>query len=242
MDFKNYNVIDGFNTIAHVYDRVNDAMTFGLHRRWRKALCTRAAAVVGKNGLILDLATGTGDVILGLADHPKHFSLYGVDPAAEMLKIAKHKLSRHLLTPQDKEDDRIRLSVGDGRHLNFADNTFDAVTISWGIRNITPMKEGLGEILRVLKPNGTVLILESGLPELKPMRLVYKGYSKIVPFIGAGFSKFKKAYDYYIHSVNAFPSGSAFTAILYEVGFVKAQYTPLTGGVVYLYEAKKSGH
>lgn len=232
---KNYNVVAGFNLIAPAYDLANDAMTFGLHRLWRAALCKFAARLVPARGQLLDVATGTGDVILGILKFRGDLHLTGVDPSEGMLQIAREKI----LKKAALHSNAIDLKTGDARQLPFADNTFDAVTISWGIRNVVPFQEGLKEILRVLKPGGSIIVLESGRPEFKPIGTAYKVYSKLLPYIGGKISGFMPAYRYYTETVETFPAGAQFVAELFEVGFVKAHYKTLGGSIVYLYTGQK---
>ena len=234
---RKYNIVEGFNIIAPAYDLANDAMTFGLHRLWRRKLITKALHATPQGGSVLDLATGTGDVLLGLVKQRGDINVTGVDPSVGMLDIAKQKLLKHAAVHQSQ----VTLQVGDGRSLQFPDNTFDTVTISWGIRNIKPFADGLREIHRVLKPGGSIFILESGQPEWKVVSRFYRVYSKLLPYIGSGISGYKPAYQYYTQSVDEFPSGQNFTAELLDRGFLKANYQALIGGIVYLYHAIKPG-
>ena len=235
MDYKNYNVVDGFNLIAPAYDLANDAMTLGLHRLWRRTLCKRALQLVPKGGLLLDVATGTGDVLLNLFEKRRDFKAIGTDPSEGMLGVAQEKLRKQAqFDPQ-----LVDLQVGDARKLSFPDGTFDVVTISWGIRNVKPHTVGLAEMLRVLKPGGTLLVLESGKPEFKWVSAAYKYYSKVLPYIGARISGFLPAYKYYTYSVDTFPSGKDFVADLFEAGYMNASYKTLGASIVYLYEAQK---
>lgn len=235
MDSKNYNIVDGFNIIAPAYDIANDAMTFGMHRSWRARLCRTAAKLTPKNGTILDLATGTADVAIGLVKQRSDIKVTAVDPAEGMLKIAHEKIQKKV----PLHAHQIELKLGDARTLEFPSNTFDTVTISWGIRNVKPFQAGLKEILRVLKPGGTLVILESGKPEFKIIGKLYSYYAKLLPFIGGKLSGFKPAYQYYVQSADAFPSGSQFTAELLENGYVSPKYKRLGGSLIYLYTAQK---
>ena len=136
-------------------------------------------------------------------------------------------------------ESQLDLKIGDARKLDFSDNTFDTITISWGIRNVKPFSEGLREMLRVLKPGGTLLVLESGRPEFKIVRTAYQYYSRLLPYIGGKISGYMPAYKYYAHTADEFPSGKNFVAELFENGFVNSAYTPLGGSIVYLYSAQK---
>lgn len=232
---RNYNVVAGFNLIAPAYDLANDAMTLGLHRLWRAKLCKTAAALCPQKGRLLDVATGTGDVLLGVLKHRGDLSMTGVDPSDGMLQIAREKLEKKASLYKDAID----IQAADARKLPFRDNSFDVVTISWGIRNVNPFQEGLREILRVLKPGGSIVVLESGKPELKPVGAAYKYYAKLLPYIGGRISGFMPAYRYYTETVEAFPSGAQFVGELFECGYVKASYKTLGGSIVYLYTAQK---
>ncbi len=235
MTNKNYNIVEGFNQIAPAYDLANDAMTMGLHRSWRKTLCRRAADAAPRGSRLLDLATGTGDVLFEIAELRPDLELIGADPSSGMLAQARRKHTERKANQLKK----ISFVQEDGRSLSYKEGSFDVVTISWGIRNINPLSEGLREIRRVLKPGGQVFVLESGQPEWKAVKLFYRYYSKILPFIGERVSKYRPAYQYYTQSVDGFPSGSEFVARLHEFQFRQPRYEALAGGVVYLYSASK---
>lgn len=238
MNFKNYNIVDGFNIIAPAYDLANDAMTLGLHRLWRRTLVRETVSRVPKGGKVLDVATGTGDVVLGLLRHRSNLKVTGLDPSEGMLKVAREKFSKAPLIPtQDVE-----LVTGDARKLPFPSNTFDAVTISWGIRNVKPHTEGLKEMLRVLKPGGRLVVLESGRPEFKAVEVAYRYYARLLPHIGGRIAGYLPAYQYYTHTVDEFPTGKAFVAELHDCGFTKPDYRTLGGSIVYLYTAQKPLH
>ena len=235
MDFKNYNIVDGFNFIAPAYDLANDAMTFGMHRLWRRSLCKLAAKLTPKGGKLLDVATGTGDVLLGLLKRRSDISAIGVDPSDGMLKVAREKFSKKALVFASQA----KFELGDARKLAHADGSFDTVTVSWGIRNVKPFSEGIREMKRVLKPGGWLLVLESGQPELKMVGAIYKHYARLLPFIGGKISGFRPAYQYYTHTVENFPSGANFVAELYDAGYTNVTYKTLGGSIVYLYSAQK---
>lgn len=235
MDYQNYNIVAGFDSIAPRYDFVNDAMSFGLHRLWRRAFYKQAAKATPRGGSLLDVATGTGEVILGLIKVRPDLKITGVDPSSGMLQIARDKLDR--LPPP--ESARVELVTGDARTLNFPDNSFDTVTTAWGIRNVRPFQAGLREFRRVLKPGGALLILESGIPENRLIRFGHELYSRLLPSIGGGLSGFKPAYEYYRHTAGEFTSGRMFVDALREEGFAASSYRGFFGGIVYLYAARK---
>lgn len=235
MENKSYNIVDGFNTIAPGYDLANDAMTFGMHRKWRGDLIRRAAKLCPKNGTVLDLATGTGDVAIGVVKHRSDIKVTAVDPAEGMMAVARKKVNERISIHAKQID----FEVGDARKLRFEDNSFDVVTISWGIRNVRPFSEGLREILRVLKPGGHLLVLESGRPEFKLIGKMYQYYSKLLPYIGGRISGYKPAYQYYVQSADTFPSGKQFIAELLEHGFSTGHYSTKGVGLIFLYQAQK---
>lgn len=235
LDYDNYDIVKGFDTIAPDYDRGNDAMTMGLHRHWRNSLCQKASDVTPPDGRLLDLATGTADVILGILKKRKDIEVVGVDPSEGMLEVGRAKIDDSKLMG----DTPVELRVGDARELPFPDNSFDTVTISWGIRNVRPYTEGLAEMHRILKPGGWALVLESGTPVNPVMRLFYDGYKRLLPAIGGTITGYAKAYDYYKESVDRFDSDKAFTTQMEKQGFDDASYEAFMGGIIYLYAAQK---
>lgn len=233
LNFETYRVSDGFDRIAQGYDRANDAMTFGLHRLWRRSLCDTAAGLAAPGARLLDVATGTGDVLIELLRERPDLAATGIDPSAEMLREARRKMER-LHAGRDHQFD---LRQGDCRQLPFAGETFDLATISWGIRNVRPFEAGLREIRRVLKPGGAIVVLESGVPESFLVRAVYSLYKHALPLIGSLVTGYKPAYEFYRESVDRFPCGTQFVDALTEVGFENANYEALAGGIAYLYAA-----
>lgn len=227
-----YDIVGGFDTIAKGYDKTNDAMTGGMHRYWRGAFCRKAAEVSPQNGRVLDVATGTGDVIVGLLKARPDLQVVGIDPSAGMLEVGREKL-----VALGKPFSDVSMDEGDARKMPYGDSSFDTVTTAWGIRNIVPYEDGLKEFRRVLKPGGTVCILESGRPESLLMRLVLKVYSLGIPLIGGLLTGYARAYAYYIASADAFESGKDFCRALDQNGFRDAQYIPFMGGIIYLYTA-----
>jgi demethylmenaquinone methyltransferase/2-methoxy-6-polyprenyl-1,4-benzoquinol methylase len=230
--FENYDIVKGFDSIAPAYDRGNDAMTIGLHRRWRAELCRQAVAATPANGRVLDLATGTGDVVIGMLRLREDLDVMGVDPSEGMLAVGRQKLSKLGFNAID-------MRVGDARALPFEDASFDTITIAWGIRNVIPFDAGLREMLRVLRPGGTILILESGTPRNPIARVLYRFYSNALPYIGGFVSGYKPAYEYYKASVEKFPSDQAFTTAIESAGFEQARYQALMLGIIYLYTGKR---
>lgn len=220
-----------FNNIAWRYDFLNHFLSFGTDRYWRK----KAIGLLKNEHpkLILDIATGTADLALAAMKLDPE-KIYGVDISVDMLAIGREKIKKRKLT------DKIELLEGDSEALIFEDNKFDAVTVSFGVRNFQNLEKGLSEIYRVTNPGGTAMILEFSQPTNKVIRTLYKFYSsKITPKIGKAISKDDAAYAYLNESVSAFPYGTNFTSILKKVGFKETKFIPLTFGVATIYLAKK---
>ncbi len=220
-----------FNKIAHRYDYLNHFLSLGIDKLWRKKLRRR----LGQRNpqTILDVATGTADLAIELA-RLKPQKIIGVDIAETMLEMGDKKIVRKNL------QDIITLQQADSENLPFADNSFDAATISYGVRNFeTPLK-GLKEIHRVLKPGGVLLILEFGIPRTFPVKQAYSFYFNfILPFWGRVFSGSYESYKYLPESVKTFPYGKAFTDLLDQAGFTQTRANPISQGITYLYEATK---
>ena len=220
-----------FNSISGKYDFLNHFLSLGIDILWRK----RAVRLLKKYQpkLILDIATGTGDfAIEALSLNPE--KIIGVDISEGMLSIGREKLIKKNLT------DKIELLSGDSEVLPFEDNFFDAVIVSFGVRNFENLEKGLSDMLRVLKPGGKVLILEFSKPKLFPFKQIYRFYFQwILPKIGKLISNNHAAYTYLPDSVEAFPDGDDFLNILYKIGFQKSQCTPLTLGISSIYSGSK---
>ena len=220
-----------FNSISGKYDFLNHFLSLGIDILWRK----RAVRLLTKHQpqLILDIATGTGDfAIEALSLKPK--KIIGVDISEGMLSVGREKLIKKNLT------DKIELISGDSEVLPFEDNFFDAVIVSFGVRNFENLEKGLSDMLRVLKPGGKVVILEFSKPKSFPFKQLYKFYFQwILPKIGKLISKKHAAYTYLPDSVQAFPDGDDFLNILDKIGFQKNQCTPLTLGISSIYFGSK---
>ena len=213
-----------FSAIAHRYDFANHLLSGGLDFFWRK----RAAQIVKawQPARILDLATGSGDLALTIrAACPGSF-LVGADFCHPMLLHAQQKGLAHLV-------------AADGLHLPFADESFDALTIAFGLRNMESWPRGLGEMRRVLRPGGHVLVLDFSIPPA-PLRWLYRPYlHHALPRIAALLTREKSAYEYLGDSIENFPAGDAMCALLRETGFQNPRCEPLTGGIVSLYTADR---
>ena len=220
-----------FNSISGKYDFLNHFLSLGIDILWRK----RAVRLLKKHQpkLILDIATGTGDfAIEALSLNPK--KIIGVDISEGMLSVGREKLIKKNLTG------KIELISGDSEFLPFEDNFFDAVIVSFGVRNFENLEKGLSDMLRVLKPGGKVVILEFSKPKSFPFKQIYQFYFQwILPKIGKLISKNHAAYTYLPDSVEAFPDGDHFLNILNKIGFQKNQCTPLTLGISSIYSGSK---
>lgn len=221
-----------FDTISGEYDQLNRVISFGADLRWRKKVVRYVAEHKGQR--LLDIATGTGDLAIAFAQKTKANEIVGLDLSQGMLNQAIEKVKGRPYA------DRLRFVKGDSEALAFDDNHFDAVTVSFGVRNFEYLENGLAEIYRVLRPGGLLVILETSVPEKFLFKQGYHFYSKgIMPSIGRWFSKDKTAYRYLSDSAAAFPYGKAFNNILTEIGFIVQQYEPQTFGVATIYRATK---
>ena len=229
---KKEQVTKMFDTISKNYDGLNRVISFGIDIKWRK----KVVEILKKKqpNSILDIATGTGDLAIALVKTGAK-KIIGLDISPGMLAVGKDKV-------KDKNlDNTIEMVVGDSENLVFDDNSFDAVTVSFGVRNFETLETGMAEILRVLKPNGSLVILETSVPTKTPYKQGYKFYTKnILPLIGKMFSKDNSAYGYLSESASVFPHGENFNNILREIGFIDVTNKPQTFGVASIYIAKKA--
>lgn len=228
---KKEQVAQMFDNISENYDGLNRVISLGIDVKWRK----KVVEIVGKNNpkQILDIATGTGDLALMMADlNPDR--IVGLDISSGMLEVGKQKIVKANLT------EKIEMIVGDSEAMPFDDATFDAITVSFGVRNFANLDNGLKEIARVLKPTGVLVILETSNPVKFPFKQGYKLYTNLfLPTVGKLFSKDKAAYSYLSESANSFPFGEAFNNILQKNGFTHTEDTPVTFGVATIYIASK---
>lgn len=229
---KKEQVAEMFNNISKRYDLLNHVLSLGIDILWRK----KAIKMLKPENpqLILDVATGTGDfAIEALALKPR--KVIGVDISAGMLDMGKKKITKMGL------GDKIELQMGDSEKLLFEDNKFDAVIVSFGVRNFEDLEAGLSDMHRVLKSGGTTVIVEFSKPEAFPFKQGYNFYFKsVLPLIGRLVSKDNSAYTYLPESVQQFPYGDEFLNILKKVGFKDAKCKPLTFGISSIYIAKKA--
>ncbi|GGW23296.1 bifunctional demethylmenaquinone methyltransferase/2-methoxy-6-polyprenyl-1,4-benzoquinol methylase UbiE [Arenibacter certesii] len=228
---KKEQVTKMFDTISGKYDGLNRVISFGIDIKWRK----RVVAIIGKNNpeSILDIATGTGDLAINMVQTGAK-EIIGLDISPGMLEVGRKKIEAKKL------DTTIKMVVGDSENLPFEDNTFDAITVAFGVRNFENLEKGLSEIYRVLKKNGTFVVLETSNPTKFPYKQGYNFYSKyILPSIGKLFSKDRSAYTYLSESAAVFPHGAAFNNILKKIGFIDVENKPQTFGVASIYVATK---
>ncbi len=222
-----------FNDIAGRYDFINSVLSFGLHGKWRKLI--RETLPRRNRMKVLDLATGTADVALELVSSPHVSHVDGIDMSQGMIEQGLIKVAKK------KYQGKIDLRVGDAQHLPFADSSYDAVTISFGIRNIPDVKACISECYRVLKPGGRLIILEFALPSSKLVRNLHLFYLRnILPKVGKAFSGNDVAYKYLNETIEEFPYGERFTHIIEECGFDTTRYEELTMGIVNLYWGDKN--
>ena len=220
-----------FNDISGQYDFLNHFLSFGVDYGWRKKFVKQLGE--NKPFTILDVATGTGDLAFAMTVLMPE-KIIGIDIAEQMLEVARKKAERH---PEGK---KITFSIGDAENIPFPDNTFDAVTVAFGVRNYEHLEIGLMEMRRVLKPGGIMMILEFSHPRKAPFKQFYKFYSHYgIPLIGKIFSGNNQAYRYLPESVAAFPSGDDFITILEKTGLTGTRQRMLPFGIATIYSGKK---
>ncbi|MCC1483227.1 bifunctional demethylmenaquinone methyltransferase/2-methoxy-6-polyprenyl-1,4-benzoquinol methylase UbiE [Winogradskyella immobilis] len=229
---KKQQVTKMFDTISKEYDGLNRVISFGIDVKWRNKV---VKIVADKNPeTILDIATGTGDLAINLTSTNAK-QIIGLDISDGMLEVGRQKVKSKNL------DGIIDMVIGDSEDLPFEDNSFDAITVAFGVRNFMNLDKGLSEILRVLKPNGVFVILETSVPTKPFYKQGYKFYSKyILPTIGKVFSKDRSAYKYLCESASVFPYGEALNNILKQIGFINVEDKPQTFGVATIYTASKA--
>ena len=228
---KKEQVTQMFDNISGNYDSLNRVISLGIDIKWRDKV---VALITEKNPeTILDIATGTGDLVILMAKTSAK-KIIGLDIYAGMLEVGKQKIAKANLT------DRIEMVLGDSENMPYPDNNFDAITVSFGIRNFETLEKGLAEIYRVLKPNGLFVILETSVPTKFPFKKGYAIYTRfILPIIGKIFSKDNNAYGYLSKSAANFPFGEELNNILRKISFIDCNAMPQTFGVATIYTATK---
>jgi demethylmenaquinone methyltransferase/2-methoxy-6-polyprenyl-1,4-benzoquinol methylase len=228
---KKEQVATMFNNISAKYDLLNHLLSFGIDIYWRKQAIKQLKA--HKPKFMLDIATGTGDFALeALVLQPD--KIIGVDISEGMLEVGKQKMRKMGLS------EKIELQLGDSEKLLFEENTFDAITVAFGVRNFENLERGLSDMHRVLKKGGVAVVLEFSNPRSFPMKQLYGFYSAyILPLIGRMVSKDTAAYTYLPDSVKAFPDGEKFLEIYKKVGFTNVQWKPMTFGICSIYIGHK---
>lgn len=221
-----------FSGIATKYDFLNHFLSVNIDKRWRKMVRERLQKELSdQNALILDVACGTGDLSIELQQHAQA-KVIGTDFCRPMLAVAAEKnLKNHLSIPYLE---------GDGMNLSFPPNTFDAVTIAFGLRNFSNWLDGLKELHRVLKPNGKLVILEFSAPIVPGFKQIFNLYfTQILPRIGGAVSGSRGAYEYLPDSVSRFPDQKNLVKMMGEVGFKEVNYKNLTGGIAAIHVGTK---
>ncbi len=221
-----------FDNISPKYDFLNHFLSFGIDKIWRN----KTIKVVGENNpkYILDVATGTGDLAFVAQKKLNPNKIVGLDLSNGMLNVGRQKSKKRGL------EKIIEFTQGDSEKLPFEDNLFDAVMVSFGVRNFENLLAGLSEINRVLKKDGKITVLEFSKPSTFPVKQAYGIYSKyLLPIFGAAISKDKSAYQYLPESVAAFPEGESFLRKLESAGFNSFFMKRLSGGIATIYSAKK---
>lgn len=231
-DSKKAEVERMFDNIAPKYDLLNRVLSLGIDVRWRKRALDYLKTAQPQS--ILDVATGTADVAIMAARILKPAKITGIDIANQMLDLGRLKIKKEGL------EQVITLETGDSENLRFAGNSFDAVTVAFGVRNFENLEKGLAEMLRVLRPGGRVVILEFSRPRIFPFKQLYNSYFKyVLPAIGRLTSRDIRAYTYLFESVQAFPEGDDFLNILTKIGYQNPVCERLTLGICSIYSATK---
>ena len=228
---KKEQVTQMFDEISNKYDTLNRVISLGIDQSWRRKVVKIASETAPQR--VLDIATGTGDLAIALKK-TNATQIIGLDISPGMLAIGKDKVKALSL------DKTITMVLGDSENLSYEDNYFDLVTVAFGVRNFENLEKGLGELFRVLRPQGKLIILETSVPTKFPFKQGYHIYSGlIVPLVGRIFSRDQRAYQYLSDSAAAFPYGDIFNNILRKIGFIEVKDNPQTLGVASIYCATK---
>ena len=229
---KTEQVEEMFDNISHSYDLLNHLLSWGIDKRWRKAAIESLRPFSPKR--IIDVATGTGDFAIMAAKMLKPDFLLGIDISEGMMNVGREKVGKANL------QDIISFQKEDCTALSLADNSFDALTVAYGIRNFADLDKGLREMRRVLRPEGRLVIIELTAPKAFPMKQLFWIYSHILmPIVGKIVSKDSRAYSYLPATMEAFPQGEAMKSILEKSGFRHVNFRRFTFGLSTLYTACK---
>jgi demethylmenaquinone methyltransferase/2-methoxy-6-polyprenyl-1,4-benzoquinol methylase len=221
-----------FNSIAKRYDLVNRVLSAGIDPVWRKKAinCFKSDRL----HLLLDVATGTGDMAIRAAKMLQVHKIIGIDISDAMLEVGREKVEK------EHFGSKIELVSGDSETINFPDNSFDGVMVAFGVRNFERLEKGLGEILRVMKPGARLVVLEFSQPVVPGVKQLYGWYmDSLAPMVASWFKQNKKAYQYLNKSAKAFPDREAFVTILKNVGYSDTSFKPLSLGICCIYEGRK---
>lgn len=217
-----------FSGIARRYDLLNHLLSMNVDKRWRRLVRKKLQSILDRpDTQVLDVACGTGDLSIELQSHAKA-KVIGTDFCRPMLAVAATK------------DNRIPFVEGDAMNLGFADNTFHAATIAFGLRNLSNFADGLSELHRILKPGGKLVVLEFSSPIVPGFRQAFNFYfTRVLPRIGGAVSGSRGAYEYLPDSVSKFPDQKRLAALMRETGFDDVDYTNLTGGIAAIHIGTK---
>ncbi len=230
-DSKKKQVTEMFDGISTEYDALNRKISLGIDVKWRKRVVD--LLIPKKPDCILDIATGTGDLALALTA-TEASRIVGLDISSGMLSVGKDKVKAVGL------EKTIEMVMGDSEALTYDDNSFDAVTVAFGVRNFENLELGLSELFRVLKSGGTLVVLETAVPTRFPFKQGYKFHTQvIIPLMGKLFTRDQAAYKYLSDSAAVFPYGKQFNNILEKIGFIEVEDKPQTLGVASIYCATK---
>ncbi len=221
-----------FSGIANKYDFLNHFLSVNIDKSWRRKVSAKLRNILDdENAVVLDVACGTGDLSIELQQNSKA-KVFGTDFCRPMLAIAKDKTV--------KQNEKIPYVEGDAMNLSFAESSFDAVTIAFGLRNLSNVEDGIHELKRILKPNGKLVILEFSEPRIPGLKQSFQFYfSHILPRIGGAFSGSRGAYEYLPDSVSKFPNQKKLAEMLKDKGFSNVEYQNLTGGIAAIHIGTK---
>lgn len=227
---KKQQVIRMFDNISGTYDLLNSILSLGIDRYWRKKALNLISKTPGDSLKLLDIASGTCDLAIQAARTYKNSKIIATDVSEKMLEIGRAKVIKQHL------QDQIEYQFADAENIPFTENTFDVITVAFGVRNFENLEKGILEMHRVIKPGGQIVILEFSRPLIFPIKQIFQFYFKyILPLIGRMLSKDQRAYNYLFESVQQFPDFGRFTAILEASGFKNCSYKPLTFGICSIY-------